>query len=378
MTAEYVATCDECGFTRTKQSAALADKSLGRHSCEFQRKLQARAQRVADRKNRSGPKVDCTCKNVRHEHGTLQAYKIDGCKCRPCLDANNKQSMTRTRKVAYGTWDSGKTDVAPVRDHIAMLIESGFSDRTIAEAANVGRTTIRAIMRGRKERGGQINKRTNKEVAERILALKPAKEILPDNCMVDATGTHRRLQALVAIGWPLNRLGNQLGVQASNMNTLLGQVTVRVRTAKKVRDLYDRSWNQTPATSNSYQAGAVKRAKTLATSNSYQAGAVKRAKTLAKRKGWVPPLAWDDDSIDDPAAQPDLGIKLKLRDTIAEDVKFLHSTGASREEIAERFGSSWETIERQLHRIERADIITLVKTDSRDNARQASKGHRAA
>ena len=29
-----------------------------------------------------------------------------------------------------------------------------------------------------------------------------------------------------------------------------------------------------------------------------------RARSTAKRKGWAPPMAWDDDTIDDPQAKP--------------------------------------------------------------------------
>lgn len=30
---------------------------------------------------------DCTCLTVHHEHGTVRAYKVDRCRCRPCTDA---------------------------------------------------------------------------------------------------------------------------------------------------------------------------------------------------------------------------------------------------------------------------------------------------
>lgn len=350
----------DCGLTGTYRTQGMANKALKVHSCDHQRALQARAQRVADRKASSGPVRDCQCVNVRHEHGTLKAYKIDGCHCRPCRDANNADKLTSSRQKAYGTYDSGRTDAQPVRDHITALINAGVSDRTIAAAANVSRTTIRSILRGRNERGGQINKTTTKEIAERVLAIKPTEDILGDGCFINAAGTHRRIQALATMGWPLARICARIGIRPSNMNTLLTQRQVTVRMARTVREAYDQLWDKQPATTNAYERGSVQ-----------------RAKTLSARKGWAPPLAWDDDSIDDPDALPNLGGKQMKKDTIGDDIEFLITTGAGRDEIAERLDSSWKTIERQLHRIGRADLIALTNTDTRTNARQARKGQAA-
>lgn len=350
----------DCGFAGTYRTQGMANKALVVHSCDHQRKLVARARRVAARKASSGTVRDCQCVNVRHEHGTLKAYKIDGCKCRPCRDANNADKVTSTRQKAYGTYDNGRTDTQPVRDHITALIEAGVSDRTIAAAANVSRTTIRTIMRGRNERGGQTNKTTTKAIAARILAIKPTEDVLGDGCYVNATGTHRRIQALAATGWPLARIAARIGVRPSNMNTLLAQDRVTVRMARTVRGVYDQLWDKQPTTANSYEAGGVRRARNLAAS-----------------KGWAPPLAWDDDTIDDPDTLPALGGRELKKDTVADDVEFLAKTGAGREEIAARLGTTWAAIEKQLHRSGRADLIALVKSDTRDNARHARKGHAA-
>ena len=351
----------DCGFTKTSRTAGIAAKALRDHSCEFQHVLKARAQRVAERKASSGTRRDCQCKTVHHEHGTLKAYKIDGCHCRPCRDANSADKLTSNRQKAYGTFDRARVPAQPVRDHINLLIAAGISDRTISDAAGVSRTTIRAIMRGRNERGGQINKSTTKAVAAAILALKPSTEILGDGCFTDATGTRRRIQALATIGWPQSRIAARIGIRPSNMVTLLRQDRVTVRMAKTVRAVYDQLWDQQPATTTSYEAGAVR-----------------RSKTLSARKGWVPPMAWDDDTIDDPNTMPDLGGKQLKKDTVADDVAFMHSTGSSRDEIAARLGQgNWKTVEKQLYRVGRHDLVTMVKTDVRDNARHARKGHAA-
>jgi len=343
-----------CGFKRTSRTPGIADKALRRHSCETGATRRRRAEWRANLENTAGETVDCACKTVKHEHGTVQAYKIDGCKCRPCRNAIRAREAERNRQLAYGTWDSGRTDAAPVREHMLMLMGNGFSDRSIAKAATVARSTLRKIIDGQ-------NGRVLKATAEKILNVQPGIDALGDDCQVDSTGTVRRLQALVAVGWPQSRIADQVGMGAGNFQTLLKSPTVRVRTAKKVSDLYDSLWDKTPVATSSFESAAIT-----------------RARNAAAARGWLPPMAWDDDAIDDPAVNPDLGGNESARAALGENVEFLSKSGAARDEIAERLGySSWETIERQLHRIGRSDLVALVKDDTRTNAHQGRIGRAA-
>jgi hypothetical protein len=63
--------------------------------------------------------------------------------------------------------------------------------------------------------------------------------------------------------------------------------------------------------------------------------------------------------------------------TVAEDVEFLAKTGASREEISQRIGSSWPTIARQLQRMGRNDLIELAQPADPDKAATARKAQAA-
>lgn len=63
--------------------------------------------------------------------------------------------------------------------------------------------------------------------------------------------------------------------------------------------------------------------------------------------------------------------------TVAEDVEFLATTGASREEIADRLGSSWNTLARRLYRMGREDLILLAKPTDPDKAEGARKANAA-
>ncbi|WGM21841.1 hypothetical protein QEH68_06620 [Paenarthrobacter sp. OM7] len=346
----------ECGFTKTARTPGLAAKSLARHSCERQREIQDRAARVEARRTREGVKRDCQCKIANHVHGTRLAYVVDKCRCRPCTDAATQAESNRNKQIAFGRYDTGRVDATEVRAHILALMEAGVSMKRLGKIAGMAHSTISAVVYGRTERGHTAYRRVHKDTAAKILAIQPSMENMAPNRYIDSCGTIRRLQALVAIGWSQNRLCEQLGISRRNFGTFMNADKCTVRKALAVRDLYNQLWNQP-------QTGVEWHSKTSAT----------RARNHAKARGWAPPLAWDDETIDNPDAQPEFGTKLKLRDTIAEDVEFMHKTGASIDEISERLGNPWQSIERQLHRMGRGELVTLVKTDNRDNGRKASR-----
>lgn len=98
---------------------------------------------------------------------------------------------------------------------------------------------------------------------------------------IDVTGTRRRIQALAAIGYPTREIARRIG-RASNFGTMLwGDGRVHRNVAGQVLAAYEQL-SGTP-------------------------GPSQRARRAAAAAGWVPPLAWDDETIDDPHAQPDLG-----------------------------------------------------------------------
>lgn len=97
---------------------------------------------------------------------------------------------------------------------------------------------------------------------------------------VDPTGTRRRLQALLANGWTLNLLGARLGISGSAVSQYASpaRLFVEADTARAVDDLYDRLADRRgPSTYNM---------------------------TRLQRRGWLVPLWWDEDTIDDPSYQP--------------------------------------------------------------------------
>lgn len=97
--------------------------------------------------------------------------------------------------------------------------------------------------------------------------------------LIDATGTHRRIQALVAIGHTLYDLSVELGMTTRYAGKILVAKKVRPSTADTVDELYERL-------SMTHRDGWI----------------ADRSRLMAATKGWAPPLAWDD--IDNPNERP--------------------------------------------------------------------------
>lgn len=266
-------------------------------------------------------------------HGTYARYKLDGCRCYPCAGAASDYRANRERAIAYGTWQPF-VDAEPVRRHIRALQSCGMGLRRIAEAAGVDRKRLQVVLTGRPERGTPPQKRIRPAIAAAILAIQPTLDLLGDRTVIDATGTRRRLQALVATGWSISKLADRLGWTPANLARLIKSERTIVATARAVRALYDELWNHAPPEDTHRDRIAAS-----------------RARNYARANGWVPPLAWDDDRIDDPDARPDLGAETSRTDALAEDVyELITRHGCTPEAAAQRLGITVGYV-KALHRL---------------------------
>jgi transcriptional regulator with XRE-family HTH domain len=225
----------------------------------------------------------------------------------------------RLRQKAYGRWQTIFVDAEPVRQHVETLRSSGVGSRRIAELSGVSRSVIQALINGRKKYGNQPSKLISAANANALLAVAPA----PANgAYIDITGTTRRLQALVAIGYTQSELAARLGITPGNATDLFhGRGKALVATAKRVADLFA-ELAMTP-------------------------GPSPRARTYAAKRGWAAPLAWDD-NIDDPDAKPDLGQRRAIR--WDERYLELRELGFKDVEIAAKLGIQLHSLMRQLDR----------------------------
>lgn len=253
------------------------------------------------------------------EHGTLSRAKYHKCHCDKCRTTSADYQRNRHRKRGYGTWQP-LIDAEPVRQHLAMLREHGISYIRAAELAGLYAPTVGRLLYtvgGRKP-----VKRVRPETAAAILAVQPG---AIDAHRTDATGTHRRIQALAANGWPLRRLAPHFGVNPSTPGRLLAQTTLCTTTAKAVADAYEHLQHQQP------EDHGV---------NPWDAN---RARQNAAAAGWRDPLWWDDmGGIDDPTFDPDTAERelsereeQKLR---LQEIRHLARFGLDPEEIRSRVG----------------------------------------
>lgn len=174
-------------------------------------------------------------------------------------------------------------DAEAARRHVRNLMTAGVSVVRIADHADISFAILSHLLynRGPHRPASRQIRLAN---AQRILAVR-AENVATG--YVNPAGTHRRLQALMANGWPQLRLGPHIGVHPVYVNALLKQTSIFGTTAANVAAAYDRLWSQDPR-----QHGV-------------RVGTYKKVRALARTNGWAPPGAWDDDTIDDPNAFPD-------------------------------------------------------------------------
>lgn len=262
------------------------------------------------------------------KHGTSLMYTKGGCRCDQCRRVQvrycKQWRVDRERGIEYLV----PTD--EIRAHVQQLLDAGMSFRGIALTAGYkSRNSLESALSRRKVR---------RATHDRIMAITVASDMRRFG-YVDATGSVRRLQALVAIGWPTRELAIRLGGRDHGTVTDItshNNQTIRRDTAERIKAVYDELWDQPGPSSES----------------------ARRATT----RGWLPPLAWDDDSIDDPNVGPRLDAVRKhkpstraYRNTaeLVEDFTDLRNTGSTFANAAMRLGMSELALEQALYRARR-------------------------
>lgn len=231
----------------------------------------------------------------------------------------------RERDIAYGRWQSGYVDAGPSRQHVLALRAAGMGRRRLAELSGVSDSVISVLINGRPERETGPSRRIAAGNARAILAVPmPDTAQLAPGARVDITGTTRRLRALVAIGYTQSDLAGRIGITAENSTKLFhSEGRVLAATALKVAKLYDRL--------------------------SMTSGPSHSARDRARKLGWAPPLAWDDDTIDDPTIEPERGQRASIH--WAERYRELRDDlGLTQDQICARLGIRRESLLRQLDR----------------------------
>ena len=343
MTATYVR-CLRCGRTVRNRHAARATIMRG-HTCRPDRRRQPRDDHVIDRGAADGTCRDCPHVKHRHDHGTRAAYLQDGCRCHPCRLANRTAQQARRRAIAYDRWHPF-VEAEPIRAHIAQLVRTGISLNRIAELSSVSRSALHALVYGKPSAGRPPNIHVRAPAAHRILAIRASAVARADHARLpDNTGSVRRLQALMALGWSMTRLAGQLHRHPSSVSRLLADSAFTATTDRAIRILYEQLATQpVPITSAGDRAS------------------IESARRYANARGWATPDRWNDidrDRQPQPTAADDTDIDRVAVDralhgppvvmTLAERrvaARELTQQGLSLHEIAARLHTHPRTISR--------------------------------
>jgi transcriptional regulator with XRE-family HTH domain len=172
------------------------------------------------------------------------------------------------------------TPAGPARAHVQTLLDGGWSQRAIADCAGVSNSTVHALVSD-VTRLEQLKKPT----AAALLAVTEAMLVARSNPLgfVLRVGAKRRVQALLAIG---HRHADITDVIRSNSDVRVpSQLILSQRGEWITRATHD-------AIAAAYDVLSMR------------PGCSTRSKSRAEKHGFVPPLAWDDETIDNPLAQP--------------------------------------------------------------------------
>lgn len=228
------------------------------------------------------------------------------CTYRGCADTATRGSVQfcekhYRRRISMGL--AGLVDSGPTIAHLEKLRAAGWTFTQIQEASGVAHTVSAVLLR---ERYGRVRKAT----ADAILDVPVMRRA---SCRgVDSAGTRRRVQALAWMGWTTAEVAARAGATPNSLTTLiLSNRRVSFALAQRVADVYDQlSHVQGPSTG---------------------------AAAKARQFGHAPPAAWDEDTIDDPAAKPDLGDEsARTAAELAEEARFLLGFGMSRPAVAKQ------------------------------------------
>lgn len=243
------------------------------------------------------------------DHGTYSRAIMHSCRCRTCDSYRLRRRYDEINGVPR------RVDSTQTRAHLERLIARGWTQDQIAAAAGLNQATVSVVLSGRFP---MVQRRTATAVLDVRLDQTPP---IPRG-LVDATGTRRRLQALMVLGYTLPDIARRTAVRESSLQqTAEGRwEKVRSLTATKVARVYRQlSTSPAPATRTAEQA-----------------------RNHAMTQGWHGPMAWAD--IDDQTCQPEPCEPGAPGHVHADDVAELVRRGLDDQQIAQRLGVSPRTV----------------------------------
>lgn len=193
--------------------------------------------------------------------------------CKSCYQT------TLERQTAYGRWESTFVDAEPARQHVLALIAAGVSRRQIVKLAGIPRSSLGTLLTGK--RVGPAEK-IWESTANRLLAVEipgAVHQVAAAGDHMPAVGAIRRLQSLVAAGWPMSTLSRECGMGEAGVSGLLRTrpELITVDKHRRVVEVFARL--------------------------QLEPGPSLRARNLGRQKRWPLPFQWDEADLDVPDAR---------------------------------------------------------------------------
>jgi hypothetical protein len=204
------------------------------------------------------------------QQGANSGTECSAAGCARPADTRGYCSSHYRRRLHTGRY--GFRDATPARAHIARLRGLGWTWEAIGTTAGLSAWVALNVHRG-------TTRRVLPESETALLAIAPVP--YGSHRAVPALGARRRVQALAWMGWPNHEIARRIGCSPRSLPTLLARGRISTRLALRIAAVYD-------------ELAAVR-------------GPSKGAASKARLYGWAPPLAWDDDRIDNPRCRP-LGV----------------------------------------------------------------------
>lgn len=255
----------------------------------------------------------------RYGSGTITAF-ISGCRCAPCELGWYRYQEAYAIDVAHN--GPRTVPVGPMLLRLVELRTAGFSLDTIARAAGVKEPVLSRMVRG-------MHARVGRSTAAAVCAVTYSEVLAaaPDPALVPSLGARRRLHSLMALGWPVWQQAGHCKTTANTLESVSRYSRVRASTHRLTVQIYDRLAMQPGPSATTCQR--------------------------ALAAGYVPPLMWDDEDIDDPDGAPVI-VTAPPPETdpyIVDEVERLTAAKLSASEIAIRLPITARTVERIRSRV---------------------------
>ena len=185
-----------------------------------------------------GARRECRCARSRHVHGTVHAYRRDGCRCRACTAANTRAVTAYRMGRPVRSIGARMVDAGPVRRVLRDLVGEGWSLPQIAAACGWrSAVSVQRLLDARPGRApATVMPETVEHVGRGAAALRAdATGVRRGAMTVPADATRRRLRALASMGWSQRALSEQTDVHRSVLAAVASGARARVAAATAAR-----------------------------------------------------------------------------------------------------------------------------------------------